>query len=61
MAADLNLPVYFARIGYSGPNTPTLAVLRELCAHHSAQITFENLARRSTSPGRSRYSPVPTR
>jgi len=34
---------YFARIGYAGPHTPTLDVLREICARHPAAIVFENI------------------
>jgi N-hydroxyarylamine O-acetyltransferase len=34
---------YFARIGYSGPREPTLAVLRAIIAGHTAAIPFENL------------------
>jgi N-hydroxyarylamine O-acetyltransferase len=38
--ADL-LPRYFARIGYDGPVTPTLATLAALQAAHIAAIPFE--------------------
>lgn len=41
MALMPDLDAYFARIGYSGPRDPTLAVLRELHALHPAAITFE--------------------
>ncbi len=41
MALMSDLDAYFARIGYSGPREPTLAVLRELHALHPAAITFE--------------------
>jgi N-hydroxyarylamine O-acetyltransferase len=34
---------YFARIGYSGPREPTLAVLRAIVAGHTRAIPFENL------------------
>ena len=34
---------YCARIGYSGPREPTLAVLRAIVAGHTAAIPFENL------------------
>ena len=34
---------YCARIGYSGPRAPTLAVLRAIIAGHTAAIPFENL------------------
>jgi N-hydroxyarylamine O-acetyltransferase len=40
---DIDLPAYFARIGYTGPSEPTLAVLRELHARHPARIAFESL------------------
>jgi N-hydroxyarylamine O-acetyltransferase len=43
MTAPIDLPAYFARIGYSGPADPTLPVLRELTARHVAQIAFEAL------------------
>jgi N-hydroxyarylamine O-acetyltransferase len=36
-----DLDAYFARIGYSGPRAPTLAVLRELHRLHPAAIPFE--------------------
>src|SRR3546814_10537056 len=34
---------YFARIGYSGPARPTLAVLEALQAAHIAAIPFESI------------------
>jgi N-hydroxyarylamine O-acetyltransferase len=34
---------YYARIAYAGPREPTLAVLREIVAGHTAAIPFENL------------------
>jgi N-hydroxyarylamine O-acetyltransferase len=40
---SVDLPAYFARIGYSGPSEPTLAVLRELVSRHLAVIPFECL------------------
>jgi N-hydroxyarylamine O-acetyltransferase len=40
----IDLSSYFGRIGYTGPAEPTLAVLRELCIKHLAQIAFENIA-----------------
>jgi N-hydroxyarylamine O-acetyltransferase len=43
MAASVDLPAYFARIGYPGPSEPTLAVLQELAARHLSVIAFENL------------------
>lgn len=36
-----DLDAYFARIGYSGPREPTLAVLRDLHRLHPAAIPFE--------------------
>lgn len=41
--ATTDLAAYFARIGYTGSNEPTLAVLRELHARHPARIAFEGL------------------
>lgn len=43
MTASPDLDAYFARIGYSGPREPTLAVLRDLHRLHPAAIPFENL------------------
>ncbi|MEX3694009.1 arylamine N-acetyltransferase [Paraburkholderia sp. BR14263] len=40
---ELDLDAYFARIGYDGPRTATLAVLRELQRLHPLAIPFENL------------------
>jgi N-hydroxyarylamine O-acetyltransferase len=37
----IDLAAYFARIGYDGPRTPTLAVLRALHERHPAAIPFE--------------------
>ncbi|MGW5383756.1 arylamine N-acetyltransferase family protein [Nocardia sp. NPDC003963] len=39
----LDLDAYLARIGYTGPRTPTLPVLRELVAAHTTAVPFENL------------------
>ncbi len=39
----IDLPTYFARIGYAGPSEPTLCVLRDLHARHPARIAFETL------------------
>jgi N-hydroxyarylamine O-acetyltransferase len=39
----LDLDAYFARIGYGGPRSPTLAVLRAIHALHPASIPFENI------------------
>lgn len=39
----LDLPAYFARIGYVGPREPTLAVLRALQLQHMMTVPFENL------------------
>ncbi len=38
-----NLDGYFARIGYRGPRTPTLATLQAIVQHHTQAIPFENL------------------
>lgn len=43
MPYTFDLDAYFARIGYSGPRTPTLDVLRELHRLHPYTIPFENL------------------
>lgn len=40
---QLDLGLYLDRIGYSGPRTPTLSVLRALVAAHTTTIPFENL------------------
>lgn len=37
----VDLQGYFRRIGYTGPQEPTLAVLQALMAHHLASIPFE--------------------
>ena len=42
-AAVPELAAYFARIGYAGPRTPTLATLRAIHALHPAAIPFENI------------------
>jgi len=39
----LDLAAYFARIGYTGPREPTLAVLRALQLQHMIAVPFENL------------------
>jgi N-hydroxyarylamine O-acetyltransferase len=39
----IDCDAYLARVGYSGPRVPSLAVLQELVARHTASITFENL------------------
>jgi N-hydroxyarylamine O-acetyltransferase len=41
---ELDLDRYFARVGYDGPSTPTLATLTRLHALHAAAIPFENLS-----------------
>ena len=41
--SEVDLSAYFSRIGYSGPSTPTLAVLRAIHALHPASIPFENI------------------
>ncbi|MEQ5843400.1 arylamine N-acetyltransferase [Paraburkholderia acidicola] len=43
MSFTLDLDRYFSRIGYTGPRTPTLDVLRELHRLHAYTIPFENL------------------
>ena len=43
MKGRIDLPAYFARIGYTGPAEPTLPVLRELCLGHLSHIAFENI------------------
>jgi N-hydroxyarylamine O-acetyltransferase len=40
---DIDLPGYFARIGYVGSGEPTLATLRELQLCHLSRIPFESL------------------
>lgn len=39
----VDLPGYFARIGFSGPTTPTLETLSGIVAAHVQTIPFENL------------------
>ena len=41
--ATLDLDAYFARIGYHGPRTPTLATLQAIVQQHTQTIPFENL------------------
>jgi N-hydroxyarylamine O-acetyltransferase len=43
MSAVIDLPPYFARLGYTGSREPTLAVLHALSAAHTQSIPFENL------------------
>ena len=44
MSHALNLPAYFARIGYPGGEAaPTMPVLRSIVLHHAQAIAFENL------------------
>ncbi len=43
MPSANGLAAYFARIGFTGPAEPTLAVLRDLHARHPARIAFEGL------------------
>jgi N-hydroxyarylamine O-acetyltransferase len=40
---SIDIDTYFARIGYEGPRTPTLATLRALHELHPRAIPFENL------------------
>lgn len=42
-AFSLDLDAYFARIGYHGPRTASLAALHGISAHHAAAIPFENV------------------
>ena len=44
MAGALDLGAYFARIGFKGGASPTLATLARLHALHPATIPFENLS-----------------
>src|SRR6267142_7290728 len=39
----LNLASYLARIGYTGPTTPTADVLRAIHRQHLLTVPFENL------------------
>ena len=39
----IDLDGYFARIGCAGERVPSLGLLRELVARHTASITFENI------------------
>ncbi|NKJ47102.1 N-hydroxyarylamine O-acetyltransferase [Burkholderia sp. SG-MS1] len=43
MSYVVNLPHYFARIGYEGPRAATLEVLQTIHRLHPAAIPFENL------------------
>lgn len=40
---SFDLEGYFARVGYTGPRTPTYGVLAALVEHHAVAIPFENL------------------
>ncbi|HVS52027.1 MAG TPA: arylamine N-acetyltransferase [Opitutaceae bacterium] len=42
-SASSDLESYFARLGYTGPRTPTLATLRALQFAHVCAVPFENL------------------
>ncbi len=42
-SAPLDLDAYFARIGYHGSRTPTLATLQAIVQQHTQTIPFENL------------------
>lgn len=42
-SSRLDLPAYFARIGYTGPARPTLDVLSAIQLCHALAIPFENL------------------
>lgn len=39
----IDLAAYLTRIGYMGETTPSLSVLADLVAHHTAAIAFENI------------------
>jgi N-hydroxyarylamine O-acetyltransferase len=39
----VNVPVYFSRIGYSGPTEPTTETLRAIHRAHMLAVPFENL------------------
>lgn len=41
--AEIDLDLYFERVGYDGPRTATLETLRSLHALHPAAIAFENI------------------
>lgn len=43
MAQDFDVQSYFARIGYIGPDAPTLCALQEIHALHPSRIPFENI------------------
>ncbi len=43
MIPSIDLEAYFARIGYAGPRTATLATLNAIVAGHTQTIPFENL------------------
>jgi N-hydroxyarylamine O-acetyltransferase len=43
MEERVDCDAYLARVGYSGPRAPSLALLRDLVAAHTASITFENI------------------
>jgi len=43
MEDRIDCDAYLARVGHSGPRQPSLALLRDLVAAHTASITFENI------------------
>ena len=43
VTSDFDLDAYFARIGYSGPRSPTIDTLEAIHACHPQAIPFENL------------------
>jgi len=43
MSEAVDLDAYFARIGYAGPRTPTLATLDDVMTAHVQSVPFENL------------------
>ena len=50
MADDFDLDAYLARVGYTGPREPTLAVLSALHALQPSAIPFENLTPLTGAP-----------
>ena len=40
---DIDAGAYLRRVGYTGPREPSLALLRDLVARHTAAIAFENI------------------
>lgn len=40
---DIDADAYLTRVGYAGPREPSLTLLRDLVARHTAAIAFENV------------------